>query len=336
MRDFFQSDLITILRMKKIHMGNFDDYEFFGGIHHCFRDTQCSCYASASASIYVPWSTMNAAAIMSSIDTLSKCFAIYPLSGRNMKHSILLDVTIKAQENYQNDFFELSSTKLKEIQSEISHYDKSIQCPSEVTDLLHMLNSKYGLENIKYVCLKVLGCHHKSFANSQYLEGFGMTVGGFFFPCFEKHDDCETAECISQNDKVEKQNVASKLFRDDDTSGTSGSESVEIVKVKKKKHRNECESSSESVKIVHETKKRSRNEFAAYFGSDGSSSDNSHSMYGKELFSVRESGNSHGCPVDAVRPVAEVLFNKSESDDSELVLPDDDEGSRDGYGRNGM
>ena len=223
--------------MKKIHMGNFDDYEFFGGIHHCFRDTQCSCYASASASIYVPWSTTNAAAIMSSIDTLSKCFAIYPLSGRNMKHNILLDVTIKAQENYQNDFFELSSPKLKEIQSEISHYDKSIQCPSEVTDLLHMLNSKYGLENIKYVCLKVLGCHHKSFANSQYLEGFGMTVGGFFFPCFEKHDDCETAECISQNDKLEKQNVASKLFRDVDTSGTSGSESVDIVKVKKKKNR---------------------------------------------------------------------------------------------------
>jgi len=28
MRDFFQSDLITILRMKKIHMGNFDEYNF--------------------------------------------------------------------------------------------------------------------------------------------------------------------------------------------------------------------------------------------------------------------------------------------------------------------
>ena len=234
MRDFFQSDLITILRMKKIHMGNFDDYEFFGGIHHCFRDTQCSCYASASASIYVPWSTTNAAAIMSSIDTLSKCFAIYPLSGRNMKHSILLDVTIKAQENYQNDFFELSSTKLKEIQSEISHYDKSIQCPSEVTDLLHMLNLKYGLENIKYVCLKVLGCHHKSFANSQYLEGFGMTVGGLFFPCFEKHDDCGTAESSSHNNNFDEQCFASKKFINDDTSEASGLESVEIVNVTKR------------------------------------------------------------------------------------------------------
>ena len=98
MRDFFQSDLITILRMKKIHMGNFDDYEFFGGIHHCFRDTQCSCYASASASIYVPWSTTNAAAIMSLMEELSKYFATYPFSGRNMKHNILLDVTTKAGE----------------------------------------------------------------------------------------------------------------------------------------------------------------------------------------------------------------------------------------------
>ena len=37
-----------------------------------------------------------------------------------------------------------------------------------------------------------------------------------------------------------------------------------------------------------------------------------------------------------MRPVAEVLFNKSESEDFELLLPNDDEGSRDGYGRNGM
>ena len=59
-------------------------------------------------------------------------------------------------------------------------------------------------------------------------------------------------------------------------------------------------------------------------------------MYGNKIFSLRESSNSHGCQVDAVRPVPQVLFNKSESDDFELLLPDDDEGSRDGYGRNGM
>ena len=41
---------------------------------------------------------MNAAAIMSSINELSENFAIYPLSARNMKHNILLDVTTKAGE----------------------------------------------------------------------------------------------------------------------------------------------------------------------------------------------------------------------------------------------
>ncbi len=95
--------------MKKMHMGNFDAYELFDGVYHCFGDTQISCYASASASIYVPWSTTNAAAIMSSIEELSKYFAIYPLSGLNMKHNILLDVTIKARELNQEYLFELHS-----------------------------------------------------------------------------------------------------------------------------------------------------------------------------------------------------------------------------------
>ena len=335
MRHFFQYDLISIIRMKKIHMGNFDAYELVDGVYHSFGDTQISCYASASASVYVPWSMTNAAAIMSSIEELSEYFAIYPLSGLNMKHNILLDVTIKAREIHQEYHFELSCPpKLKDIQNRVSHFDKSLQCTYEVADLFQKLNTSYGLGNIRYVCLKILGCHHKSFAVTQQLEGFGMTVGGFFFPCFDH--DCGKPVAAFQKDMFEKQNVASKLFRDDDTSGTSGSESVEIVKVKKKKLCNECESSSESVKIVHETKKRSRNEFAAYFGSNGSSSDSSHSTDGNEILSLSQSGNSGECPVDAVRPVAEVLFNKSESDDFELLLPDDDEGSRDGYGRNGM
>ena len=105
-------------------MSNYDDYEFFGGIHHCFHDTQSSCYTSASASIYVPWSTMNAVEIMSLINELSEYFAIYPLFGRNMKHNILLDVTIKASELHEQHSFELPSPqKLKDIQNKVSHYD---------------------------------------------------------------------------------------------------------------------------------------------------------------------------------------------------------------------
>ena len=140
MRDLFQSDLLTILHMKKIHIRNFDDYDFFGGIHQCFQDTQSSCYASASGSIYVPWSTMNATAIVSLINEFSEYVAIYPHS--DMKHKILLDVTTKAGELNKKYSFNLPfPPKLKDIQTKISHYDLLIQCPPEVTDLLQMLHS---------------------------------------------------------------------------------------------------------------------------------------------------------------------------------------------------
>ncbi len=296
--------------MKKMRMGNFDAYELFDGVYHCLRDSQVSCYASASASIYVPWSTTNAAAIMSSIEKLSKYFAIYPLSGLNMKHNILLDVTNKARELNQEYFFEMHSPPtLKDIQNRVSHFDKSLLCTNEVTDLLQMLNTRYGLDNIRYVCLKILGCHHESFSVTQQFEGFGMTEGGFFFPCFEKYDDYGKLVDAFQNDQVEIQNFASKSF-DGNCSGASSSESVEIV---------------------HVTKKRNQNEFATYFDSVGSSSTD-----GNEIFSFSESGISDGCSVDDVRPVEEVLVNEPENDDVNILMQVSDEESKDEYDRNGM
>ena len=105
MMNFFQTDLISLFHMNKIRMGVFDDYELFEGVYHCLGDTQSTCYMSASASIYVPWSATNADAIISLIDVLSKYFEIYPLTGLQMKQSILLDVTIKANE-LSRQFFE--------------------------------------------------------------------------------------------------------------------------------------------------------------------------------------------------------------------------------------
>ncbi len=84
--------------MNKIQTGTFDEYELFEGVYRCLGDTQSTCYTSASASIYVPWSAINATAIISLIDVLSKYFEIYPLTGLQMKQNILLDVTIKANE----------------------------------------------------------------------------------------------------------------------------------------------------------------------------------------------------------------------------------------------
>ena len=70
---------------------------------------------------------------------------------------------------------------LKSIQNMVARYNESLQCPPDVTNNLQLLNNKYGLNNIEYVCLKVLGCHHASHVNSEHVEGFGMTVGGFSF-----------------------------------------------------------------------------------------------------------------------------------------------------------
>ncbi len=125
---FFWSDLISLLNMKKICMGRFHDYELFDGVYHCFGDTQSTCYTSASASIYVPWSTTNSAAIISSISELLKYFAIYPLTTMNMKHNILLDVTIKANEIQNQYFFQMDSPPLlKSILYMVAKFNESIQ-----------------------------------------------------------------------------------------------------------------------------------------------------------------------------------------------------------------
>ena len=72
-----------------------------------------------------------------------------------------------------------------------------------------MLNNKYDLDNIGYLCLKVLDCHHALYTSSAHVEKFGMRVGGFFFPCFEKHDDSRiSAFC----DYLVKKNILNQSF----------------------------------------------------------------------------------------------------------------------------
>ena len=46
---------------------------------------------------------------------------------------------------------------------------------------LHLLDSIYGLKNIDYVCLKVLGCHHCRYEDDGVIA-FGLNLGGFFCP----------------------------------------------------------------------------------------------------------------------------------------------------------
>ncbi len=170
------------------------------------------------------------------------------------------------------------------------------------------------MENINYVYLKVLGCHHESFAITQHLEGFGMTVGGFFFPFSERHYDCGTAESASQNDNFKNQ-FASKFSADDDTSRASGSGSVEIVNAFKKRNCNKC---------------------AAYFESDSSSSNSSHFVDEREILSLSESGNLDGSSSNHVRPIAQVCIPVPENDNVELINPISEDESRNVKGRNDM
>ena len=118
-------------------MGRFHDYELFDGVYHCFGDTQSTCYTSASANIYVPWSASNASAIIRTINVLSKYFAIYTLTAMKINHNIRLDVTIKANKIQSQYFVQMDSPmKLKGIQNIVANYNESIQCPPKVTYLL--------------------------------------------------------------------------------------------------------------------------------------------------------------------------------------------------------
>lgn len=116
------------------------------------------------------------------MDVLTQYFTIYPLTGMNIRHSILLGVTIRASDHSNQFSFQIDSPpKLKRIQSIIAKFNESIHCPPEVTHFLQMPNKRYDLDNLGYVCLKVLGYHHASYASSAHFEGFGMTVGCFSF-----------------------------------------------------------------------------------------------------------------------------------------------------------
>ena len=287
---FFQTDLISLFNMKKIKMGTFDDYELFEGVYHCLGNTQLPCYTSASASIYVPWSATNAGAIISSIEVLSKYFAIYPLNGKTLKQSILLDVTFKANDLQALFYYEMHPPpQLRVIQNEVAKNNESLQCPPYVTNNLHLLNDKYGLNNIDYVCLKVLGCHHASYVNSEHVEGFGMTVGGFFFPSFKKHDESIKSDV---HDRSMKKRLFESKLSSGDASGESSSESEEVVFVKEKSH---------------------RNEFASYFETDSCSSSN------HEVFTLDDSSPSDELSVDSLRPVDQILIPEQEDGDV-LVL----------------
>ena len=67
----------------------------------------------------------------------------------------------------------------------------------------------YRLEQIDYICLKVLGFHHKAFSLLDNIQGYGLSHGGFFCPeegivpeksgftCYSSDDDLDVGSLSS-------------------------------------------------------------------------------------------------------------------------------------------
>ncbi len=305
--------------MKKLHLGDFDNYEVFGGVYHCFGNEIMKCFTSDSAMVYVPWNVTNAASIVSCISVLSKYFAIFPMSEMSMRHNILLDVTRKANLLQDEYFFDLiSPPKLKVIQNEVARFSSAMSCPSQVTGLLLLLDKKFGLDNIDYVCFKVLGCHHSSYSSSKFDKGFGMTVGGFFFPCFENDDSFSKGRLVD-NILMKEQYTDSKRS-DTETSVPSSSESDIFYAVKHK-----------------------RRKFPSFFHDDESDGDDSYGGYdnvsslkdAEDVISVGDSSSSDENINNAVRPGRVVLDHVQEDNEIQLMPLISDDDTTESHGRHG-
>ena len=85
------------------------------------------------------------------------------------------------------------------------------------------LDSIYGLENIDFIYLKVLGHHHKQFSNQEDMTGFGLRYGGCFCPVLESSveqsgfapdpsDNEEVDESLSSDHSEEEQKKAHDSF----------------------------------------------------------------------------------------------------------------------------
>ena len=116
-----------------------------------------------------------------------------------------------------------------------------------------------------------------------------MTVGGFFFPSFKKHDESIKSDV---HDRSMKKRLFESKLSSGDASGESSSESEEVVFVKEKSH---------------------HNEFAAYFETDSCSSSN------HEVFTLDDSSSSDELLVYSLRPVDQILIPEQEDGDV-LVL----------------
>jgi hypothetical protein len=219
MKTLVVDNFVTMVRAKKFSLGKISDYRTVGDVvHFCDSENHHVCTnLVSSASIYLPWNNTVATTITWHLKHLSQYFAIYPLKSDQMNNNILFNVTwLMCQEDNLGDlkFDQLTFLTVMNEASKNKLDDRS----GVHAENLHLLDSIYGLKNIDYVCLKVLGCHHSQYEDDGGIA-FGLNLGGFFCPVsrassgqqgfrLESEDDN-----TSENDTSEDDIIYLKTFK---------------------------------------------------------------------------------------------------------------------------
>jgi len=213
MKSLLVDNFATMVRAKKYSLGNVTDYRTVPDVvHFCNGKAHNVCTnLVTSASIYLPWNNTVATTITWHLKQLSKYFAIYPLRSEQMSNNILFNVTwLLCQEENIRDlkFVQLTfNTVMNEASKNNLHDQSGVHAEN-----LHLLDSMFGLKNIDYVCLKVLGCHHDYYVDEGGIA-FGLNLGGIFCPAsrasleqqgfrLELEDDLTSEDDTSEDDII--------------------------------------------------------------------------------------------------------------------------------------
>jgi hypothetical protein len=182
MKTLIIDNFVSMVRARKFSLGDISDFMIVDdAIHMCNGKTYNVCSnLVTSASIYLPWNNTVATTITWNLKHLSQYFAIYPLKSEQMGNNILYNITwFMCQEENIADL-KFDRLTFNTVINEASRNKLDDRFGVHARNL-HLLDSIYGLKNIDYVCLKVLGCHHNQFEHDG-LISFGWNCGGYYCP----------------------------------------------------------------------------------------------------------------------------------------------------------
>ena len=219
MKTLVRDNFVSMVKSKKFEMGDISDYVVAKEFPHIHRGEVCEVVTNVvnSASIYLPFNSTVAAMTMWNLSTLSKYFAIFPLSLDSMGNNVLFNlIELERFERRTQSLpfgpsLPFGNVTIPTVMNEASKYDLADRSGGHKKNL-HLLDSIYVLKNIDYLCLKVLGCHHPDFDKelvSEEQKGFGMTVGGYYFPG-DPHSGGDPGLSSTQKDDITKEVLKKK------------------------------------------------------------------------------------------------------------------------------